>query len=92
MKTYGGVDVVIHVFLTSALVGEWSASRPGRFTTGTDYIGGWVGGKAGLDSNSDPSAIQPIASCYTNCTISVQCYCKFYDIKIIYEHIAKFHQ
>jgi hypothetical protein len=27
------VDVEIHVFLTSALVGgEWSASRPGRFT------------------------------------------------------------
>jgi hypothetical protein len=32
MKTYGGVDVWIHVFLTSALVvGEGSASRPGRF-------------------------------------------------------------
>jgi hypothetical protein len=33
MKVYGGVDVQIHVFLTSALVGgEWSASRFGRFT------------------------------------------------------------
>jgi hypothetical protein len=33
MKEYGGVDVYIHVFLTSALVGgEWSASRTGRFT------------------------------------------------------------
>jgi hypothetical protein len=33
MKAYGGVDIYIHVFLTSALVGgEWSASRPGRFT------------------------------------------------------------
>jgi hypothetical protein len=33
MNTYGGEDVWIHVFLTSALVGgEWSASRPGRFT------------------------------------------------------------
>jgi hypothetical protein len=33
MKKYGGVDVQIHVFLTSALVeDEWSASRPGRFT------------------------------------------------------------
>jgi hypothetical protein len=31
MKTYGGVDVYIHVFLTSALIrGEWSASRCGR--------------------------------------------------------------
>jgi hypothetical protein len=35
MKTYGGVEVYVHVFLTSALVGgEWSASRPGRFTPG----------------------------------------------------------
>jgi hypothetical protein len=33
MKAYGGMDVYIHIFLTSALVGgEWSASRPGRFT------------------------------------------------------------
>jgi hypothetical protein len=33
MKAYVGVDVKIHIFLTSALVGgEWSASRPGRFT------------------------------------------------------------
>jgi hypothetical protein len=29
MKAYGGVDVYIHIFLTSALTGnEWSASRP----------------------------------------------------------------
>jgi hypothetical protein len=33
MKAYGGVDVLIHVFLTSVLAGgEWSASRPYRFT------------------------------------------------------------
>jgi hypothetical protein len=33
MKTYRGVDIQIHVFLTPALVrGELSASRPGRFT------------------------------------------------------------
>jgi hypothetical protein len=33
MKPYGGVEVQINVFLTLALVGgEWSVSRPGRFT------------------------------------------------------------
>jgi hypothetical protein len=32
MKVYGGVDVWIQIFLTSALVGgEWSASRPYSF-------------------------------------------------------------
>jgi hypothetical protein len=37
MKTYGGVDLYTHVFLTPALVGgEWSASRPGRFITGEE--------------------------------------------------------
>jgi hypothetical protein len=35
MKAYGGVDVSIRVFLTSTLVGgEWTVSRPGRFTPG----------------------------------------------------------
>jgi hypothetical protein len=41
--------------LTSALVGgEWSTSRPGRFTPGerapsTHWIGGWVDLRAGQD-------------------------------------------
>jgi hypothetical protein len=56
MKTYGGVDVYTHVFLTLALVGgEWSASHPRRFTPGerapaTYWIGGWVDPRAGLDN------------------------------------------
>jgi hypothetical protein len=43
------------LFLTSALAGgEWSASRPRRFTPGenapgTHWIGGWMDPRAGLD-------------------------------------------
>jgi hypothetical protein len=35
MKTYGGVDIYTYVFLSLALIGgEWSGSRPARFTPG----------------------------------------------------------
>jgi hypothetical protein len=55
MMMNGGVDVEIHIFLTSATAGgEWSVSRLGPFTpreraTGTHRIGGWVDPRAGLD-------------------------------------------
>jgi hypothetical protein len=55
MKSYEGMDLLIHVFLTAALVGgAWSASRPGRFIPGekaacTHWIGGWLDPRAGLD-------------------------------------------
>jgi hypothetical protein len=55
MKAYWGVDVYIHVFLTSALVGnKWSASCPGNFIPGerapeTHWIRSWVGPRTGLD-------------------------------------------
>jgi hypothetical protein len=55
MKTYWGSGGIAHTFLTSALDGgEWSASRPGRFTPreralGTHWMGGWVGPRAVLD-------------------------------------------
>jgi hypothetical protein len=54
MKTYGGVDVEIHIFWISALSGgEWTASSPCRFipgerTPGTHWIGGWVGPRASV--------------------------------------------
>jgi hypothetical protein len=39
MEACGGMELEIHVFLTSALVGgEWSALRPCRFITrGTEF-------------------------------------------------------
>jgi hypothetical protein len=55
MKAYGGVDVLIHIFLTSALVGgEWWVSRSNRFipgerALGAHWLGGSVGPRAGLD-------------------------------------------
>jgi hypothetical protein len=54
MKAYGVLDLQIHIFVTSALVGsEWSASRPSRITPGerisvTNWIWGWVGPRTGL--------------------------------------------
>jgi hypothetical protein len=55
IKTYGEMDVYPHVFLTSALAkGEWSTSRPGRFTPGerapgSHWIGGWEDPTIGLN-------------------------------------------
>jgi hypothetical protein len=77
MKTYWGVEVYFHAFLTSALDGDkWSGSRPGRFTSrerapGAHWIGGWVCTRAVLDAvvkrkfpnpaGLEPLIIQPIA-------------------------------
>jgi hypothetical protein len=52
MMAYGAW---MYIFLTSALFGgEWSASRPSRFTpgkraSGTHWLGDWVGPRAGID-------------------------------------------
>jgi hypothetical protein len=54
MKTYWGVEVQLHAFLTSVLDGGmWSASQPGCFTPGertlgTHQIEGWMGPRASL--------------------------------------------
>jgi hypothetical protein len=54
MKTYGGTDVWIHVFLTSAQVGSGQLHAPatlppGKRASGTHWIGEWIGPRAGLD-------------------------------------------
>jgi hypothetical protein len=81
MKTYGGSGGIALLFLTSALDGsEWSASSPGSFTPGekgpvTNWIGGWVSSRVGLDAmkkrkpypcrESNPG-VQPVANRYTD--------------------------
>jgi hypothetical protein len=44
MKAHGEVDVLIHIFLASTLVGgDLSASRLGRFTPGERALGAhWI--------------------------------------------------
>jgi hypothetical protein len=55
MKAYWRVDVQIHIFLTSTLVGgEWSDSCPGHFTlreraVNTHWIGSRVNPRVDLD-------------------------------------------
>jgi hypothetical protein len=52
--TYGGMEVQLHAFSTSALdEGEWSTScpdRPRERGLDTHGIGGWMSPKAGLDA------------------------------------------
>jgi hypothetical protein len=53
MKTYGGLEVYIHVFLTSALY-------PLERTFRTHLIGGWVGLRAGLHSVAERKKSLPL--------------------------------
>jgi hypothetical protein len=54
MKAYGGVDVYIYVFFTSALVGLVLRFTPLPLyslekSLGTHWIGDWMGPRTGLD-------------------------------------------
>jgi hypothetical protein len=56
MKTYvEGGGIAVRILNPAMDEGEWSASRPGRFTVekrvpGTNFIGDWVGFIAGPDA------------------------------------------
>jgi hypothetical protein len=50
MMVYEGVEVQIHVFLTSVLEEAPSRFIPGIKPLITHRIGGWVGPRAGLDA------------------------------------------
>jgi hypothetical protein len=66
MKAFWGMEVWHHAFLTSTLDGgEWSASRPGRFTRrekapGSLWIKDWLGHRAGLDAVVERKNSQPL--------------------------------
>jgi hypothetical protein len=84
-RRLGGEEYSSYSFTASALDGgEWSASRlglaftPGERTPGTHCTGGWVGPRAGLDtedrgkilcpcrgSNPDRPVFQPVVRHYT---------------------------
>jgi hypothetical protein len=85
-------------FLTSALDGgELSASRPGHFTPDTNWIGGWVGPRCGLDlwrrENLAPArkrtpVVQPVARRHTDwaCEIIIVSKINFFPLKWNYVH------
>jgi hypothetical protein len=55
MKAYWGVERYSSTLTLTLERCEWSASQPGRFTPterapGTNWIGGWMGHRAGLDT------------------------------------------
>jgi hypothetical protein len=47
---WGSSGIAPHILTSAVDGGEWSASRPFRFTPGTHWIGGWVGPRSGLDA------------------------------------------
>jgi hypothetical protein len=65
MKAYrGSGGIVPYILDLGTRWREWSASRHGRFTpregdSGTNWIGGWVGPRAGLDAVAKRKILNP---------------------------------
>jgi hypothetical protein len=88
MKSWVSRGIAPLVLISALVVGEWSASLAGRYTPGegvsfTNWIGGWVGPRAGLDAvekiavvNRTP-AVQPVARRYTRLLVSFVLLIKF---------------
>jgi hypothetical protein len=96
MKTYEGVDVYIHVFLTSALAGEVS-DQIHASAAGTHWIEVFMGPRAGLDDLERRKflilpglelrhlGLQPAISRYTDCAIpalKLSPYRKEFNVKV----------
>jgi hypothetical protein len=79
MKTYGGMEVWLHAFQTSALdEGEWSASRLGRFTRGERFprypLNRTLSGPQSRSGRGiEPRSSSPQLSHYTNGNINEVC-------------------
>jgi len=61
---WGSTGIAPRILNLGERWGEWSASRPGRFnagerTTGTPWIGGYVGPRAGLDAVTKRKILRP---------------------------------
>jgi hypothetical protein len=76
VKTYGGAEVYVHAFLTSALVGgEWLTSRAGRFipgerTSDIHWTWGWVNPRAVLNAMVKAKFPFPCLESSPNFTVS----------------------
>jgi len=78
VKTYGGAEEYLHAFLTSPLDGgEASASHPGHFTPGADWLGGWAGRRTSVEMVDrrkilcrESSPGRPVRSLVTMLTVS----------------------
>jgi hypothetical protein len=62
MKMYEGVEILFHSLTLAPDGGEWMVSRPGRFNTDTNSIGGCVGLTAGLDATVNTENSCPIGN------------------------------